>query len=47
MAEDTPETCQCGPNGHCPFLTVGSVRVWLEELLLPFTYKHPYPNSLL
>lgn len=46
VAEDTAETRQCGPEGHCSSLTVCFLRVWLEELLLPFIYKHPYPNSL-
>lgn len=45
MAEGTPETRQCGPKGHCSSLTVCSLRVWIEELLLSFIYKHPYPNS--
>lgn len=47
VAEDTPETRQCGPKGHCSSLTVCALGVWLEELLLSFIYKHPYPNSLL
>lgn len=47
VAEDTPETCQCGPKGHCSSPPVYSLKVWLKELLLSFTYKHPYPNSLL
>lgn len=34
-------------QGHCSSLTVCSLLVWLEELLLSFIYKHPYPNSLL
>ena len=47
VAEDTPETRQRGPTGHCSSLIVCSLGVWLEELLLSFIYKHPYPNSLL
>lgn len=47
VAEDMPETCQRGSTGHCSSLTVCSLGAWLEELLLSFIYKHPYPNSLL
>lgn len=40
-----PETRQRGPKRHCFSVAVCSLRVWLEELLLLFTHKHP--NSLL
>lgn len=46
VAEDMPETCQCGPKGHCSSLVACALRVWLE-LLLSFLYKQPYPNSVL
>lgn len=47
VAEDMPETCRCVPKGHCSLLRACALRVWLEELLLSFIYKHPHPNSVL
>lgn len=49
VAEDMPETCQCGPKECCSSLALvaQALRVWLKELLLSFIYKHPYPNSIL
>lgn len=47
VAEDMPETHQRGPKGHCSSGVACALRVWLEELLLSFICKHPYPNSVL
>lgn len=47
VAEDMPKTRQRGPKGHCSSVVACALRVWLEELLMSFIYKHPYPNSVL